>query len=174
MADQHHRALFVKNLSYNVTPEELFDLFGKFGPIRQVRQGIANNTKGTAFVVYEDVMDAKQACDKLNGFNFQNRYLVGPSSMSSPKTSAAAAAAAASPSSKTAHRHDKLGVAGHETAPVTTHAAGVGSGRLLCSSRSAPPGSLSLCSHFLCLVVFGFSGARKKTSLTSLIESFTT
>jgi len=44
---------------------------------RQVRQGIATNTKGTAFVVYEDVMDAKQACDKLNGFNFQNRYLVG-------------------------------------------------------------------------------------------------
>jgi pre-mRNA branch site protein p14 len=44
---------------------------------RQVRQGIASNTKGTAFVVYEDVMDAKQACDKLNGYNFQNRYLVG-------------------------------------------------------------------------------------------------
>ena len=43
----------------------------------QIRQGIANNTKGTAFVVFEDVMDAKQACDKLNGFNFQNRYLVG-------------------------------------------------------------------------------------------------
>jgi pre-mRNA branch site protein p14 len=86
--------------SFNVTPEELFDLFGKFGPVRyvglrfphpsspapctavltprsQIRQGIANNTKGTAFVVYEDVMDAKSACDKLNGFNFQNRYLVG-------------------------------------------------------------------------------------------------
>lgn len=117
-----HRALFVKNLrfvivaplpwpraiksmltlldSYNVTPEELFELFGKYGPIRyvlslsfctslgvaqstnvspysQVRQGIAANTKGTAFVVYDDVMDAKQACDKLNGFNFQGRYLVG-------------------------------------------------------------------------------------------------
>ena len=42
----------------------------------QIRQGIASNTKGTAFVVYEDVMDAKSACDKLNGFNFQNRYLV--------------------------------------------------------------------------------------------------
>lgn len=76
LAPEVNRALFVKNLSYNVTPEELFDLFGKFGPIRQVRQGIANNTKGTAFVVYEDVVDAKQACDKLNGFNFQNRYLV--------------------------------------------------------------------------------------------------
>ncbi|KAJ2900516.1 hypothetical protein MKZ38_002421 [Zalerion maritima] len=76
LAPEVNRALFVKNLSYNVTPEELFELFGKFGPIRQVRQGIASNTKGTAFVVYEDVMDAKQACDKLNGFNFQNRYLV--------------------------------------------------------------------------------------------------
>lgn len=65
------------------------DLYGTFKPpgqymevlsdmwYRQIRQGMANNTKGTAFVVYEDVMDAKQACDKLNGFNFQNRYLVG-------------------------------------------------------------------------------------------------
>ncbi|KAL8781104.1 MAG: hypothetical protein Q9213_006162 [Squamulea squamosa] len=76
LAPEVNRALFVKNLSYNVTAEELFDLFGKFGPVRQIRQGIASNTKGTAFVVYEDVMDAKQACDKLNGFNFQNRYLV--------------------------------------------------------------------------------------------------
>ncbi|CZT14549.1 probable RNA-binding protein (RRM superfamily) [Ramularia collo-cygni] len=76
LAPEVNRALFVKNLSYNVSTEELFDLFGKFGPIRQIRQGIASNTKGTAFVVYEDVMDAKGACDKLNGFNFQNRYLV--------------------------------------------------------------------------------------------------
>ncbi|TGZ78660.1 RNA-binding domain-containing protein [Ascodesmis nigricans] len=85
-APEVQRILFVKNLrydtrtphlpSYNVSSEELFDLFGKFGPIRQIRQGIANNTKGTAFVVYEDTMDAKTACDKLNGFNFQNRYLV--------------------------------------------------------------------------------------------------
>jgi pre-mRNA branch site protein p14 len=45
--------------------------------LSQIRQGIAGDTKGTAFVVYEEVMDAKQACDKLNGFNFQSRYLVG-------------------------------------------------------------------------------------------------
>jgi pre-mRNA branch site protein p14 len=83
--------------SYNASAEELFQLFGKFGPIRcvpspqslygsrldllqgssQIRQGISGDTKGTAFVVYEEVTDAKQACDKLNGFNFQNRYLVG-------------------------------------------------------------------------------------------------
>ncbi|KAG9511679.1 hypothetical protein KCU77_g12839, partial [Aureobasidium melanogenum] len=76
LAPEVNRALFVKNLNYNVSPDDLFELFGKFGPVRQIRQGIANNTKGTAFVVYEDVVDAKQACDKLNGFNFQNRYLV--------------------------------------------------------------------------------------------------
>ncbi|QIW99612.1 hypothetical protein AMS68_005130 [Peltaster fructicola] len=76
LAPEVNRALFVKNLGYNVSTQELFDLFAKFGPVRQIRQGIDNKTKGTAFVVYEDVMDAKSACDALNGFNFQNRYLV--------------------------------------------------------------------------------------------------
>ncbi|KAK3652145.1 hypothetical protein LTR56_005276 [Elasticomyces elasticus] len=71
-----NRALFVKGLPYNCSTEDLFTLFAKFGAVRQIRQGIASNTKGTAFVVYEDVMDAKGACDKLNGYNFQNRYLV--------------------------------------------------------------------------------------------------
>ncbi|KAF1985734.1 pre-mRNA branch site protein p14 [Aulographum hederae CBS 113979] len=76
LAPEVNRILFVKNLSYNVSAEDLFDLFGPFGTIRQIRQGISNSTKGTAFVVYEDVTDAKAACEKLNGFNFQNRYLV--------------------------------------------------------------------------------------------------
>lgn len=76
LAPEANRILFVKNLAYNVDSQALFDLFGKFGPIRQIRAGTANNTKGTAYVVYEDVADAKQACDKLNGFNFMNRYLV--------------------------------------------------------------------------------------------------
>lgn len=36
-------------------------------------------------------MDAKQACDKLNGFNFQNRYLVGTCSLlSTPQLCCAA------------------------------------------------------------------------------------
>ena len=32
--------------------------------------------RGTAFVVYEDIFDAKNACDHLSGFNVCNRYLV--------------------------------------------------------------------------------------------------
>jgi pre-mRNA branch site protein p14 len=76
LAPEANRILFIKNLAYDIDTPALFDLFGKFGPIRQIRAGNSNTTKGTAYVVYEDVLDAKQACDKLNGFNFRNRYLV--------------------------------------------------------------------------------------------------
>lgn len=70
-----NRALFVKNLSFNVKSEELYELFGRFGAIRQVRLGTSKDTKGTAYVVYEDVYDAKTACEKLSGYNFGGRYL---------------------------------------------------------------------------------------------------
>jgi hypothetical protein len=42
-------------------------------------------------------MDAKSACDKLNGFNFQNRYLVGTTT--------------------TAHSHRFLGTNKHSIIP---------------------------------------------------------
>ena len=54
----------------------MYDIFGKYGAIRQIRLGCAANTKGTAFVVYEDIFDAKNACEHLSGFNVCNRYLV--------------------------------------------------------------------------------------------------
>ena len=43
---------------------------------RQIRVGNTPETRGTAFVVYEDIFDAKNACDHLSGFNVCNRYLV--------------------------------------------------------------------------------------------------
>jgi RNA recognition motif. (a.k.a. RRM, RBD, or RNP domain) len=39
-------------------------------------RGNAKKTKGTAFVVYEDIFDAKRAQEGLSGFNVQNRYLI--------------------------------------------------------------------------------------------------
>ena len=39
-------------------------------------RGIAGDKKGTAFVVYEDIYDAKNAVDHLQGFNVANRYLI--------------------------------------------------------------------------------------------------
>lgn len=54
----------------------MYELFGKYGAIRQVRIGDAKDTKGTAFVVYEDIFDARTAREKLSGFNVGNRYLI--------------------------------------------------------------------------------------------------
>jgi RNA recognition motif-containing protein len=71
-----NRALYVRNLPFKITAEEMYDIFGKFGAIRQVRLGNAPDTRGTAFVVYEDIYDAKNAVDHLSGFNVCGRYLV--------------------------------------------------------------------------------------------------
>ncbi|KAB7500712.1 Splicing factor 3B subunit 6-like protein [Armadillidium nasatum] len=71
-----NRILYVRNLPYKITAEEMYDIFGKYGAIRQIRVGNSAETKGTAFVVYEDIFDAKNACDHLSGFNVCGRYLV--------------------------------------------------------------------------------------------------
>jgi pre-mRNA branch site protein p14 len=39
-------------------------------------RGDKQETRGTAFVVYEDIYDAKNAVDHLSGFNVCGRYLV--------------------------------------------------------------------------------------------------
>mmetsp|Transcript_13945 Transcript_13945/g.41051 ORF Transcript_13945/g.41051 Transcript_13945/m.41051 type:complete len:126 (+) Transcript_13945:92-469(+) len=71
-----NRALYVRNLPFKITAEEMYDIFGKYGAIRQIRLGNATDTRGTAFVVYEDIYDAKNALDHLSGFNVCGRYLV--------------------------------------------------------------------------------------------------
>lgn len=71
-----NRILFVRNLPFKISPEEMYDIFGKYGPIRQIRVGDKQDTRGTAFVVYEDIFDAKNAVDHLSGFNVCGRYLV--------------------------------------------------------------------------------------------------
>ncbi|KAK6138293.1 hypothetical protein DH2020_027984 [Rehmannia glutinosa] len=64
-----NRVLYVRNLPFNITSEEMYDIFGKYGAIRQIRIGTNKDTRGTAFVVYEDIYDAKTAVDHLSGFN---------------------------------------------------------------------------------------------------------
>ena len=76
LAPEVNRALYVRNLPFKITAEEMYDIFGKFGAIRQIRLGNAQETRGTAFVVYEDIYDAKTAVDHLSGFNVCGRYLV--------------------------------------------------------------------------------------------------
>eukprot|EP00030_Apusomonadida_sp_AF-17_P007659 a842452_151.p2 GENE.a842452_151~~a842452_151.p2 ORF type:complete len:130 (-),score=52.07 a842452_151:211-573(-) len=71
-----NRCLYVRNLPFKISSEEMYDIFGKFGTIRQIRVGNAQDTKGTAFVVYDDIFDAKRAHEALSGFNVGGRYLV--------------------------------------------------------------------------------------------------
>jgi pre-mRNA branch site protein p14 len=39
-------------------------------------RGSTGETKGTAFVVYDDIYDAKNAVVHLSGFNVAGRYLI--------------------------------------------------------------------------------------------------
>jgi len=71
-----NRVLFVRNLPYKITAEEIYGIFGRYGALRQVRVGSTPETKGTAFIVYEDIYDAKSACTHLSGFAVGGRYLV--------------------------------------------------------------------------------------------------
>ena len=71
-----NRALYIRNLPFKITSDEMYDIFGKYGAIRQIRLGDKPDTRGTAFVVYEDIYDAKNAVDHLSGFNVCGRYLI--------------------------------------------------------------------------------------------------
>ena len=70
------RILYIKSLPFTITPDDLYDIFGRYGPVRQIRIGNTTTTRGKAYVVYEDVYDAQRAVGHLNGFNVMGRYLV--------------------------------------------------------------------------------------------------
>ncbi|KAK4684893.1 pre-mRNA branch site protein p14, partial [Tremellales sp. Uapishka_1] len=65
-------------LNFNITGSDLYDLFGKYGALRQVRIGTDTTlkTKGTAYIVYESPDDAQEALKHLNGFHLMERYIV--------------------------------------------------------------------------------------------------
>merc|ERR1719163_2648084 len=71
-----NRILMVKNMPWKITDDELYEIFGKYGGIRQIRRGINSETQGTAFVIYEDIFEAKNALENLSGYNVMGRYLI--------------------------------------------------------------------------------------------------
>ncbi|XP_037658535.1 splicing factor 3B subunit 6-like [Choloepus didactylus] len=71
-----NKILYIRNLPYKITAEEMYDIFGKYGLICQIRVGNTPETRGTANVVYEDIFDAKNTCDHSSGFSVSNRCLV--------------------------------------------------------------------------------------------------
>ena len=49
---------------------------GKIKLLLFFNRGDKQDTRGTAFVIYEDIYDAKNAVDHLSGFNVCGRYLI--------------------------------------------------------------------------------------------------
>jgi len=72
------KKLYVGNMSYNTTTEELTELFSKHGAISEVKiikDQVSNRSKGFGFVTFEDAESCQNAIQALNGFEFNGRAL---------------------------------------------------------------------------------------------------
>ncbi|XVF25349.1 hypothetical protein REPUB_Repub13aG0205500 [Reevesia pubescens] len=80
--------LFVRNLPYTATEDELAEFFSKFGDVSQVHLVIDKDTKrskGIAYVLYKDPKCAVRALDMVDKSIFQGRLLhVMPAKLKKP------------------------------------------------------------------------------------------
>jgi RNA recognition motif-containing protein len=70
--------LFVGNLSFNTTENDLQDLFAAYGPVQQVDMIMDRTTgrpRGFSFVTMENQADAQKAIEELNGKAVDGRDL---------------------------------------------------------------------------------------------------
>jgi nucleolin len=70
--------LFVRSLAYNVTEQDLNDLFGQLGQVLSVKIPMdreTNRSKGFAFVEMGTADEAKAAIDELNGTELDGRAI---------------------------------------------------------------------------------------------------
>jgi RNA recognition motif-containing protein len=70
--------LFVGNLSFKVTENELEDLFAQYGPVNEVNlmlDRVSGKPRGFAFVTMATVEAAQAATQALNGKELQGRAL---------------------------------------------------------------------------------------------------
>src|SRR5262249_33593633 len=71
--------LYVGNLSYGTSQEDLEELFGKHGQVTEVRiirDMNSGQSRGFAFVEMATPADAQKAIEALNGYELQERALV--------------------------------------------------------------------------------------------------
>ena len=72
------KSIYVGNLSYTSTPEEIGTLFGQFGTVTSVRivkDRETGRSRGFAFVEMSDDAAADAAVENLNGKDFGGRNL---------------------------------------------------------------------------------------------------
>ena len=64
--------LYVGNISYSVTNEQLRELFSNYGEVIEIR---IIEGKGFGFVEMSDISEAERAKEELNGTDFKGRTL---------------------------------------------------------------------------------------------------
>ncbi|EER33309.1 conserved hypothetical protein [Candida tropicalis MYA-3404] len=64
----------VKNYPFGTSNLELFEFFGKYGNIHQIRTN--SSQPGTCFIIYKNLINAQRAAQELNGVNFNGRYII--------------------------------------------------------------------------------------------------
>ncbi|MEW5910135.1 MAG: RNA-binding protein [Thermodesulfobacteriota bacterium] len=70
--------LYVGNLAYRTTEDDLRTLFSQAGPVKSValiKDRETGRSKGFAFVEMENQADLQKAIDMLNGTQFQERAI---------------------------------------------------------------------------------------------------
>ncbi len=73
------KKIYVGNLSYKVTEDDLKDLFGEFGAVSEVNVITDRETgrpRGFAFVEMDSDDEATKAINSLNGKELQDREIV--------------------------------------------------------------------------------------------------
>ena len=64
MTDDMHRQVFIKNIPYDITADELSDWCSSFGPITRcnLKRDKSGNSRGFAFVTFESIDGHNNIC----------------------------------------------------------------------------------------------------------------
>jgi RNA recognition motif-containing protein len=71
--------IYVGNLDFNISEEELRGVFEEYGSVTEVKiitNKFSGRSKGFGFVVMDDEKEATAAIGKLNGATLENRQII--------------------------------------------------------------------------------------------------
>lgn len=79
MADENSNKLYVGNLPFTATQEQLGEMFGEFGEITDlilIKDKFTGRSKGFGFVTFNSQESAAKAIEAMNGKDVEGRALV--------------------------------------------------------------------------------------------------
>ncbi len=77
--ERHAATVYIANLPWRTTEDELEELFAAFGPVvdvRVIQDPVTGRSRGYGFVELEAADSADRAVDSLNGHEFNGRRLL--------------------------------------------------------------------------------------------------